>query len=169
MWRVDLREGDYCIVTTDGRNEVHVGPDDFCRQWAEWYCSTRNAPGDTAEWPPDGLRIFNSLDGDAHLFVMNGEPVGTVGWNGVEWWWYSLGFNLRDVEGEPVHIDVDGEQRRAFVQQRQDAATMPEGGARDVAHAELEGRVKLHRDETRDLALTRARLEAKRAWRRRQA
>lgn len=167
VWRVDLRDGDYCVVTTDGRHETHVGPDDFARQWGEWYVSTRNMPDDTAPWILDGLRTFSSLDGDAHLFVYNGEPVGTMGWNGMEWWFYGLTWDLQSTEGEPVHIDVDAEQRAAFTEQREFCAAMPEGAARDTAFAELAGRTKLHRDETRDLAMTRAKLEARRTHRRR--
>jgi hypothetical protein len=96
----------------------------------------------------------------------DGEPVGTLGWNGLEWWFYPLTFDL-SAEGEPLHIDVDYEQRRRFAEEREAVATAPEGGVRDARMAELDARIRLHRDETRELALMRARLEAKRAWRRR--
>jgi hypothetical protein len=110
-WRVTLLDGEFCIVTDDGRNEVHVGTTDQARQWAEWYVSKRNMPSDTTDWPLPGLQVFDVSGGDAALFVVGGEPVGTIGWNGVEWWWYGLSWELQN-EGEPVYIDVDPSSAR---------------------------------------------------------
>lgn len=165
-WRVELRNGEYVVVTDDGRNQTHVGTDDMCRQWAEWYVSRRNMPDDTVPWPLTGLYAFENREGDAALFVHDGEPVGTLGWNGLEWWFYPLTFDL-STEGEPLHIDVDYDQRRRFAEEREEVVAAPAGGVRDARTAELNARIRLHRDETRELALMRARLEAKRVWRRR--
>jgi hypothetical protein len=165
-WRVTLLDGEFCIVTDDGRNEVHVGTTEQARQWAEWYVSKRNMPSDTTDWPLPGLQVFDVSGGDAALYVVGGEPVGTIGWNGVEWWWYGLSWELQS-EGEPVHIDVDPKQREAFVDERAGVAGAPEGGVRDARRAELDARIRRHRDETRDLAYMRAKLEAQKTARKR--
>lgn len=165
-WQTEMIDGDWCVTTDDGRNEVHVGTHDRSRQWADWYVSKRNMPEDTVDYPVQGGMRFDSRDGDASLYVINGEPVGTLGWNGLEWWFYGLSFELEN-EGEPVFIDVDDAQRQAFNEQRAAVATMPEGALRDTAQAEYDGRVRLHRDETRELAQMRARMEAKRVYRNR--
>jgi hypothetical protein len=113
-----------------------------------------------------GLRVFENRDGDAALFVVGGEPVGTIGWNGLEWWWYPLSWELQN-EGEPVYIDVDPEQRPPLRGRARSGRDAPEGGVRDARQAELDARIRLHRDETRELAYMRAKLEAKRERRER--
>lgn len=168
-WLVDRRNGDWSILTEDGRHETHVGPDDRARQWAEWYVSKRNMPADTTDWPLPGLTDFATNDGDAHLFVCHGEPVGTLGWNGLEWWFYGLTFEIDLTDDDPLHIDVDAEQRAAFASEREEIVQAPEGTVRDTRTVELDARIKYHRDETRELAKLRARLEANRIWRERRS
>ena len=91
------------------------------------------------------------------IFAWDGEPVGQVTW-GVhgEWWWTPLGKKVR----ESVRIDVDPEQSARFISERQSIARMDET-IRDVMLAELEGRLRIFRDETLDMALMYGRAKAR--------
>lgn len=99
------------------------------------------------------------------LFLWDGEPVGSIHWSTDSWIWCLLD---GDVVRESVNIDVDPEQREQFISERQSAAKLDEP-IRDVIMAELEGRLRLFRDETLDMAIMYGRARARTIGRYRRA
>lgn len=160
-YRLTQRYGNFVITDPAYDTLLVVGPHDFDRQWAAWYVDVLNRD-EVAPWPTQGLRSHAAFDSEhpSRLFTWNGLPVGTIGWNGLEWWWYTLD-HWGNQFGEPQHIDVDPEQRARFVTERESVAKQPET-VREVMQAELGGRIRMHRDETADMALMYGKVQARR-------
>lgn len=97
----------------------------------------------------DGLQ---SHDTDGQIrFEYDGEPVGEVYWIGGEWLWRALEADGQRLE-QPVTIKVDPDQSAVFIAERQRIALQPES-IREPLLAELEGRLRIFRDETRPMAV----------------
>lgn len=157
-------------------------------RWAHWYVSKRMMPDDTTDWPLKGKLecYFSNYQEDsdddftAVLYVISGEPVGTLGWNGEEWWFYGLEFDLStavmdhgedyDEAGMPsawnTFVNVDPE---ALPRHREEKAEILQKPAviQSALLAERQGRLKAFRDETLSIAHERGKMEARRVWRRR--
>lgn len=157
------------VVISSGRDDflvvgVHTAGHTF--MWASWYTEWLNLGGSgrgaltdgPPRWPITGLQSFRT--DEEILFVYDGLPVGTIGWNGLEWWWYMLSPD-GNLYGKPEHIDVDPDQRQAFQEERQKVALGSET-ILPVLMAELEGRIRLFRDESRDLVMMFGRSKARR-------
>lgn len=103
------------------------------------------------------LRI--SEDGDKWTFTWREHTtLGTVTYAQGEWYWHP------SAEDPPTYgrtaIDVDPEQRLRFIAERQSVARM-DPIIRDAMLAELEGRLRMFRDETKDMALMYARAKCR--------
>lgn len=149
---VPEREGDnYVIVKHEGLDRnvyLVVGPGPVAQQWTAWYADML-AQKQTVAWPTAGLRVFKSAWRDAMLFTWNGLPVGTIGWNGAEWWWYNLE-HWGHTYGTGAHVEVSPDERLKFHREQQAIALRPEH-ERVVLEAELRGRREAFRDESYSL------------------
>ncbi len=143
-------DGEFTIYNSLGQPMLVAGPTDIDRLWAVWFADVLNNV-DVAPWPPEGLRVHAST-GPNWLYTWYGLPVGTVGWNGLEWWWYALDNHGATLSRTAVHIEVDEDQRLAFISQRESVAKAPEGAMQEVLNVELAGRIAIFRDETAELA-----------------
>lgn len=168
--RVGQHDGEWAIFDDDVDHvlpDLRVGNDHLAEQWAHWWVSVRTMPDDTPRWIEDGLRAFTQKDRSV-LYVYDGIPVGTLGWNGREWFFWPI---LTDGElefGSEVFIEVDQQAREQAVRDQQAVAVADES-VRQTLQAELNGRLRMLRDETYELAHLRAMFEAKKVWRRRTA
>ncbi len=160
-YTLGFESGNYAILNSLGQPYLVIGPHDFDRQWGAWYTDVVNNLQDVPPWPIAGLRVHAQLDADrpSWLFTWNGLPAGTVGWNGLEWFWWMLDHWGNQVGGGH-HIDVDPEALARFIAERQSVARLDES-IRDVMQAELAGRLRLHRDETADMARMYGKIKAR--------
>lgn len=168
--RVGQHEGEWAVFDDEVDAllpRLMVGNDHLSEQWAHWWISYCTAPGDTPPWIEEGLRAFTNRDRSV-LYVFNGEPVGTLGWNGAEWWFYGLESDGSSSEFAPLYIDVDDEARQRYEGERQQIAAS-DPSIQPTLQTELEGRMRIVRDETYELAHLRAMFEAKKRWRLRKA
>ncbi len=143
----------------DGGPLLVVGTQsDMTKQWAAWYAEFLSNVGDgPPPWPIAGLQFFHSQD--RALFVFDGLPVGQVVWDGTGWQWSSL--DQRGARLDLESIEVDPDQYATFTKERQQNALCDESLI-PVLMAELNGRVALWRDETRDLAFMYGKSRARR-------
>lgn len=168
--RVGQHEGEWAVFDDDVDAllpRLMVGNDHLGEQWAHWWVSYCTVPGDTPPWIEEGLRAFTNRDRSV-LYTYNGEPVGTLGWNGAEWWFYGLESDGSSTEFAPLYIDVDDEARQRYQGERQQIAAS-DPSIRPTLQSELDGRMRIVRDETYELAHLRAEFEAKKRWRLRKA
>lgn len=149
-------------VRKDGEKFLVVGRVDqpHAQMWADWYAERLNLwqDGDgPPAWPIVGLQSF-ATDENV-LFVYNGLPVATIGWNGGEWWFYVLS-ELGTVHG-PEHINVDPDMTKHFQNERMEIAKANPSIV-DVLEAEYEGRLRVFRDDTFPMAMMYGRSKARR-------
>lgn len=160
-YRVDTNTRGLVVVLHGSEEHLIVGARcDQTLMWASWFVEGLNvgADGDgPPPWPITGLQFFGTES--AVLFVFDGLPVGRIFWHFTNWAWTSL-----DTEGtafnlEPIHADP--EQSDSFVKERQKIASQDES-VLSVLMAELDGRLRLFRDETRPMALMYGRSRSRR-------
>lgn len=106
------------------------------------------------------------LDQDtAEVYAANEQTpvVGELFWNGNEWL-----FIPHDKEGEQVmdlrYIPCDPDGEKAEREDEQRIAIQQPEGIRAALMAELNGRRQLRRDDTRELAVVGAKIEARKWW-----
>lgn len=149
VYTPDKLGDDYVVLLNNDTPYLTASPDPLAQQWTAWYADVLMQQQSVA-WPLGGLQVFKSTDDEAMLFLWNGLPVGTIGWNGGEWWWHNLE-HWGHQYGTSIHIEVSLTERRQFQVEHEAIATQPEH-LRSALHAELAGRRRAFRDETCDLA-----------------
>ncbi len=165
IYRSRISSSGLVVVEGGGEPCLVVGtPCDQAEMWAAWYaehlCETGDGP---PPWPYAGLQFFDSPD--LLLFIFDGLPVGRAQWDGqrIAWVW-----NCLECSGRPYDQDdipVDPEQVSSFLRERERIALKLGGNDDtivDVLMAELNGRLRLFRDETRELVLMFGRSKARR-------
>ncbi len=150
---------DYSRSVDAGVPLIVVGsPSDLTRMWAAWFAEKlHDATDGPPAWPFSGLQFFDSPD--QILFVFDGLPVGLVVWTATTWMWSAL--NERGARMDLEAVDVDPQQSAAFNLERQRVA-MSDPSVTAVHTAELDGRIRLFRDETRELAVMFGRSKSRR-------
>lgn len=88
------------------------------------------------------------------------EWVGTLHFDpiAVEWIWTPL--DRSDNPGTPHSFDID-RQEQAKLRQDYNQALATQGATSDALMVEVRGRIALHRDETQDLAILGAKMQAR--------
>lgn len=151
-----------CLLRPDGSLLLALAHgDSLAREWVHWYCEHLNSGPSPVPATLDGLRVFDDDERGA-WFIYDGTPVGRVVFTGNEWLWSPTGPDAEQfAAGHPVieRIRVDDEARERFEQERVAIALSPEV-ARLALEIELQGRIRLHRDDTRELALMYGRMKA---------
>lgn len=108
------------------------------------------------------FRLEWDSNDDARVIANDGTVVGGLHWEYLSSGWL---FERYDVQGDPLGmemIEIDHDQRMTFVRERQEVARLDEA-TRPAIVAELEGRQRMFRDESKDLASLGARVKA-RQW-----
>lgn len=120
-------------------------------------------------WPPvrtSKLTLEWTDDDSAWVIALDAPPsdpvkVGTLGWNGSQWFFWRLTQDGEVIMDGGYFIDVDPEQDDAFRKEAFEIARLDES-IRTVRELELQGRRTMFRDDSRDLASIGARVEARR-------
>lgn len=105
----------------------------------------------------EGLQSVNS-DGET-VFLFDGLPVGRIHWDHTNWVWSYLYPDGEAYGYEP--INADPESSSEFISERQRIA-LKDPSVVAVLMAELDGRLRLFRDETEPMALMFGRSKARR-------
>lgn len=141
-------EGDWAVFQINGLDQVLVvGKVDRAAQYASWYADTCSERPPLRPWPIAGLEEWPSewASGYAHsvLYTYNGTPVGTLGWNGREWWFYGLDWELGHI-CPPMYVTDDDVLSKRFQDEVLRIQTEESDGVRDTLLREIDERIRRH-------------------------
>lgn len=103
-----------------------------------------------AHWVKDGEDMTNAR-------------IGTLGWNGQEWWFYPLDPQAHDIHHTARQfIEVDPDQRMTLVNMQAEAFKDTAEAVKDAKLAAAKAKATMFRDEQRELAVIGAKFKARR-------
>lgn len=160
-WYVREDAGMLALLRPSGTASFSILAGDVIGEdWINWFADYLNDDY-MRPWPQDGLRMYDTAERGV-IFVYDGTPVGFVSFHDFEWLWMPVGPDGEDLgigHASTEYIQVDPEMHDRFMRERVEIARRSEA-VRNALSAEFQGRVRYHRDDTRDLALMYGRMKA---------